>query len=214
MGRKQLEKVNQRFHEWWGKRTEAELELHRLAFSFEEKYFADLRLLTSSVRRALFRCEWLVDGKWCKRESDGHPDISIEGWILKFCRFRKPIDGLCNYKYRTISIKLGLDKKARRAALLHEMIHAYMFQLDLCPEFREWLLLDLHRRLSKRMRPARLQQYINLSTHTVWLDRGHGVLFLLKSLDLDLRFKWDPGTVFAYGREEYFAGKKVRRVED
>ncbi len=31
-----------------------------------------------------------------------------------------------------------------------------------------------------------------------------GGLFLLKSLDLDLRFRWKPGTVFSYERKDYF----------
>jgi hypothetical protein len=33
-------------------------------------------------------------------------------------------------------------------------------------------------------------------------------LFLLKSLDLDLRLGWKLGTVFGYGREDYFTLKR------
>lgn len=193
---------HKRFLEWWENRTPAEWELQSMAFDFEEKHFADLRLTAPSIRKRLLRYqEQGHDGQWYETEDD--IDVSIDGWIFRFRRFREGWLGRCDHKHQTIFVRPGLSNTEHRAALLHEMIHAYEFQLS--PPFREWLLLDLHKRLSKRIKPARLRRYMDVSTHAFFHKSAHGLLFLFKSLDLDLRFKWQPGTVFGYGREDYFA---------
>jgi hypothetical protein len=43
----------------------------------------------------------------------------------------KPLDGLCDYKARTIWIDRSLDKDAKFAAFLHEFIHALLWEHDL-----------------------------------------------------------------------------------
>ncbi|NQT14234.1 MAG: hypothetical protein HQ582_15875 [Planctomycetes bacterium] len=199
------QRTQEHFRDWQRSQTPAESELQDMAFDFQEKYFADLRLVAPSIRRQLF-------GQLYRAEGDP-PDISIDEWIFRFRRFRKSrgIIGWYNGNHQTISIKPDLPSIEHRAALLHEMIHAYEFQLSL-PEsrpYRDWLLLDLHQRMLKRMKPAELRNRMRVSTqrYAILKDTtcgGHGLLFLLKSLDLDRRCRWKLGTVFGYGREDYF----------
>jgi hypothetical protein len=43
----------------------------------------------------------------------------------------KPVDGLCEYKTRTIWIDRSLDEQAKSAAFLHEFLHALLWEHDL-----------------------------------------------------------------------------------
>jgi hypothetical protein len=192
---------HERYRDWWKKRTLAEKELQALAFKYEENYFSDLRLTAPSIRKRVLQFErQLPDGTWtiCEDECE----VTIMKWIFKLRRSTK-FEGQCNWKQRTIYISTGLTDIEYQAALLHELIHAYESQLP--HTFREWLVLDLHSRMTKLVRPRRLSHYVNISTHSLVHEQSHGVLFLLKSLDLDLRFGWKFGTVFGYGRAEYLA---------
>ena len=89
------------------------------------------------------------------------------------------------------------------------MIHAYEFQLS--QPFREWLLLNFHQRMCRRINRTRLQRFMDISTHAEFPNCTHELLFLFKSLDLDLRFRWPFGTVFGYGRKDYFNAARARR---
>ena len=199
---KHLERINQQYEDWFCNRTQEEHELAVMAGDFEERYFADLRLIAPSIRRSLLRVqEQGDDGQWYFTEDDP-PEISIDNWIFRFRRSRAGWSGSCDYKRRTIFIRPGLSSTQHHAALLHEMIHAYEYQLS--GPFCEWLLLDLHRRVARRIAPVRLRRYMNISTHSILYSSTHGLLLLFKSLDLDLRLGWKPGTVFGYGRTDYF----------
>ena len=158
-----------------------------------------MALEESRIVKKLSGHQVLVEGKWVDTTDDIGESVTVEdGWIFRYRRLRK-LEGRCSSKKRTIEIKTGLQSDALKGALLHEMIHAYEAMLP--QPFRDWLLLDLHKRLVKRIGPRLLDRYINLNTHTVLLLRDHGLLFLLKSLQLDERLGWKRGTVFGYGRE-------------
>jgi hypothetical protein len=207
------ERDGERYLRWCENRSAVELELQKIALNFEEKYFKDLRLITPSIRRKLLGCtEQGHDGKWSETEPD-FDDVSIEQWIFRVRRLPEldglPLHGLCEAKRKTISIKPGLSKLERRVGLLHEMIHAYESQLS--QPFREWLLLNFHQRMCRGINRARLQWFMDISTHAQFHTCTHGVLFLVKSLDLDLRFGWKFGTVFGYGRANYFGVRARNR---
>jgi hypothetical protein len=189
----------ERFEKWSDNRSPAECALQSLALEYESRHFRDLRLEDRQIEKSLLEYEWQDDvGRWHRTcrclDSEG-----IDSWIL---RFRRHADwlGLCEPKFRRISIRPGLDDAQRRITLLHEMIHAY--ESILTVPFREWLVLELHRRLVKKISERRLRRFEAASTNAMVHNGAHGVLFLLKSLDLDLRFGWQPGTVFGYGRAD------------
>ena len=87
--------------------------------------------------------------------------------------------------------------------MLHEIIHAYEVML---PEnYREWLLLELDKKLARKITRKQLQSCIDMTLHVVMHhNHYHGLFFLFKSLDLDLRLRWPLGTVFGYGQDEFF----------
>ncbi len=208
-GEETREQHLQNYFNWRSQCTVAEYKLLETACRLEERYFADLRLIAPSVRRRLLRYEVQMEGKWLTTEGDP-PDVSIVEWIFRIVdtiEQSKDCLGLCDYTSRAIYIASSLNDEDRRGTLLHELIHAYEFQLQY--EMREWLALDLYRRLLRRMSAAKVHRYMDANNHGLFLVGGHGVLFLLKSLELDMRLKWKPGTVFGYGRDDYF-GEKPR----
>lgn len=186
-----------KYVKWVRTRQPAEAELHREAFEFESRYFSDICLTSPRVIKNLLRYEVEDDdGGVLEVSTDVH--VGLTGWILRYRAFPPGSLGQCNWKTKTIAIRAGLAEPERTATLLHEMIHAYEWQLSM--GFREWLLLDLYKQLCKRIKPTQLDRYIAASTHMEIKEAGHGVLFLLKSLDIDLRRKWELGTCFGYGR--------------
>jgi hypothetical protein len=202
-----LERQQRQFKEWFGSRTPEEYELAVEAACLED-YFADLQLKSKAIVKRLLTYKMKSeDGRWITVDDDALEEGTegLDSWIFRFRRFRELL-GLCDPKRKTIFIKPGLPKDEHRATLLHEMIHAYESKLP--RQFAEWLILDLYQRVSRRLPERRLNSYIDLSTHIFIHHVQHGLLFLLKSLDLDLRLGWKPGKVFGYGREDCFADVK------
>ena len=85
------------------------------------------------------------------------------------------------------------------------MIHAHEINLEeLHPFYREILILCLYKKLSAQIPDL----YDRVVAHTNEIfgikitksGGNHGVLFFLKSLDLDLKMGYALGTVCGYGR--------------
>jgi len=200
---------NRRFLHWLTTTaTDAERKLRMTAVEYENRYFQDLTLKDGRSQKKLATCEIQNEGgKWIKCQSDLQLDVTLsQGWIFRYRRLKSL--GRCSYRQRRIEIKAGIDGDEFKGTLLHEMIHAYEDML--VPPFREWLLLDIYKRMEKKLGERTLHRYIDTNTHAVFLQSGHGVLFLLKSLQLDERFGWKRGTVFGYGRDDLFNKKEPR----
>lgn len=181
----------------------AELDLRKRAIKYEARFFKDLTLEEKRIEKKLASYQMEVEGQWVDAVDDLQLDVCIHsGWIFRYRRSRKHF-GLCRYKQRTIDIRLGLPPQEEKGTLLHEMIHAYEYMLY--PSLREWLLLDLYRRLRQCIGERKTHRFIDANTHSVTRESAHGSLFLLKSLDLDERLSWKHGTVFGYGREHLFS---------
>jgi hypothetical protein len=96
--------------------------------------------------------------------------------------------------------------------ILHEMIHAYerMLLLDNSISgqiFRDTLTLCLYNSLKPKINDLdiRILDHSHVSRQWRLNNTGgfHGILFFLKSLDLDIRLGVKLGTVCGYGREEF-----------
>jgi hypothetical protein len=175
--------------------ADSDPKLRIMMLRYEQQYFKDLALKSAPLARGLLR----------DNEDDGSntEGISLNGWSIKTKdRIRKDsdLDGICRVSSRTILLKKGLPKRRIVPVLLHEMIHAYEFQLS--QPRRELILVYLYGRLAKKLGEPRLQAFIDLHTHGALYVPDHSLLFLLKSLDLDVRLKKAFGTVAAYGRME------------
>lgn len=90
------------------------------------------------------------------------------------------------------------------ADVLHEMIHCYEEQLDkLSPALRELVLIHVWDNIKDKIADleSRITKFLEIIDHDELEGQGgrHGLLFLLKSYDLDLRLDLPLGTVFGYG---------------
>lgn len=179
---------------WWGTITPEELDLQGRASELEEKYFSDMVLLDHEEELA--GCEIKRNGEWVKVKGNlSELDINIDGWRFKVLRYLKGgCSGRCAGNERLIEV--ARKYKDDDNTLLHEMIHAYEFML---PEhYKRYLTIKLYKK------PYNLIDDIDrLLVADLHIDNlVHAPLFLLKSIDLDLRLGEKIGTVYGYGRED------------
>ncbi|HOC37652.1 MAG TPA: hypothetical protein PKJ77_00055, partial [Thermodesulfobacteriota bacterium] len=100
-------------------------------------------------------------------------------------------------QFKSIPLTTGRDLEY---TLLHEMIHAYE---SLIPQaLQQYLVLFLYGKLSETFGTGELDRIIRTEQHC--LAVVHDLLFLLKSLDLDLAMDLAPGAIIDYGSEEFF----------
>lgn len=128
-------------------------------------------------------------------------------------------------KVRRLRNKAGCVRRTRKAinidykhkdmddVLLHEMIHIYVDIIEQFPEYNylyEYLLLYLYRKLSK---VEELQPIIDgllaygdpWHLHTIQNQGGkHNILFILKSLDIDIAQGYKLGTTMGYDFQDFF----------
>lgn len=117
------------------------------------------------------------------------------------------IDNCCGYfnepeQTITITPEYFEDDKT----ILHEMIHLHEFVInDLPLYYHDMVYWSLYKDLRNKI--PKLDEIITGHTHlltsSILYSSGglHDVLFMLKSIDLDIRMKYPLGTVFAYGRD-------------
>lgn len=173
-------------------------------YEFEEKYFTDLTLKDYEKDLAGYRKKLIV--KW---ETDNGDLLVNENmsfidnkWKVKLMRslvYLEGYYGFCNVKERLIAIAEPL--KDHDPTLLHEMIHGYESMLEPYVGYHQFVLIKLYEKL--------LLQIPNLNKIIAWDMHNentvyHSNLFLLKSLDLDIRLKQPFGTVYGYYREYEF----------
>lgn len=84
------------------------------------------------------------------------------------------------------------------------MIHVYelilkSYQLD------DFVLLKLYDELLPKVK--NLKNLINLDKHIAFKE--HSLLFILKSIKLDLELGYNLGTIYAYGREDLYADNLI-----
>jgi len=109
----------------------------------------------------------------------------------------EPIDGNILAKYNDHRISVPPD--VTDDTILHEMIHAHidMLKRSSLSFFSEYLIFALYKKLRRKIKDIdrRIWQqvsYCDFIQQAEW----HGLLFFLKSLDLDLRLEYPLGTVY------------------
>jgi hypothetical protein len=141
------------------------------------------------------------------------PYVSISDWIIKEKQIKaSSCLGRCIVNNLEINIKKGLPESERKITLLHEMIHAYEFELDdvVGRKIREYLLLLVYKKIEKQVRRHEANRILNKIINVLfWQDNFHSLLFVLKSIDLDIRLGLPISSVFGYGKTKFFPTKKV-----
>lgn len=193
----EMQNFSQKHSEWWHRHTVDEYELHGKILEYEEKYFEDMTFQPGS---ALYDIVQTV--------IDMYDYFSLELESQYFTFHIQDLEngtmGQTNFPERKIVI--APKYKNDKSVILHEMIHAY--ELTLQTEhsvLNELLLITLYNKLKPQI--PELDKLINehvelYGQHCVSISGGtHGLLFYLKSLDLDLRCEYKLGTVCGYGRD-------------
>jgi len=177
-------------------------------FEYEDQYFEDFTLKPDSILHDLLVYE-VQDKKGNTFEDfDDLPAVMElgENYTFKIKKLKNCI-GVCNT--RLMKITIDPEYAENSAVILHEMIHAY---IDLFKKSKyaiietlfECLLLRLYNDLKTKI--PDLEKRIIEHTHTIGQEDfkgkgSHGLLFFLKSLDLDLRLGLPLGRIYGYGRE-------------
>jgi hypothetical protein len=186
----------------------------------ELKYFEDMTFREDSITHD-FICEQFQNKETGELHEMGIDlerilDLSIRTYRVKVSKLRSCI-GQCDYRKRII--KIHSDHADHQELLLHEMIHAYVEQLKNDKDYtHRWLRETLRDLLTfclyKKLTPliANLDDLILEHTHVMTqkaiseVGGAHGLLFLLKSFDLDLRLEIPLGSIRGYDNFGYIKG--------
>ena len=170
---------------------------------FEDRYFKDMNFELKELKDIFLKYQIQNDdGTWdtCYEQ----PFFGISGRYRFFYEemSKDYVIGYCDTEKKEIHIskKIESNKKEVKNVLLHEMIHGYE---DIIPEtYRQYLVIFLYQRLIKKLGKRKLCSMILEDQHSLRVE--HSLLFLLKSLTLDIARRLPHGTIMGYGREEYF----------
>jgi len=195
--------------------------LNSEALKYEEAFFEDMTLQPGSIAGDVFLK--YEDEVFSKKKNKEYWSAKGAGYNLSIRQFSfrvksfKDAEAVIRYKEKIIFIDPELinEPKALRAAVLHEMIHAYDLALDRCfpLPFRDMLITRLYDILKIKIEnlDKHLMAFSHLGNQYRFLGSGqgeHGLLFFLKSLDLDIRTGLPFGTVC--GQCVYIPKKKMR----
>lgn len=165
-----------------------------------ENLFDDMCIAKSSIMG-----KYLDTPQGSLKEDTYH--FSIDAHYYKFIVTETTENGETDIFERTIKINPQFvdDKNI----ILHEMIHAHEHILSLVnPLLKETLILELYKKLFSVLKnlDCIIYNHANISHNSDLAGLGgyHGVLFLLKSLDLDLRLNNNLFTIFGYNYNKTF----------
>ena len=182
-------------------------ELAKKVAEYDKAYFGDMRFEKGSVAGGI-----LLDANnnaYKKKESDefwADPfNISLNKYTFRV-RHIKDESTAAEVNAKTKVVTIDPREAEDMNVILHEMIHAYEWELDLISllPFWETLLVRLYDSLKGKTKNLDnlIMAYADYENQYVFTTNHygiHGILFFLKSLDLDLRLGWPIGTVMGYG---------------
>jgi hypothetical protein len=185
------------FHEWLLTRTEDEARLFSNAIGLQEKYFKDMTL--EKYAKQLTKYQDVNTGQIIINGFDQTVNLNISSWRFNIVEDSVDYGGCCNYLERVI--KIPESNKNDKFTLLHEMIHAFEWMLSQeCETYKQFLIVELYKKLVLKI--PNLNKLMLTDIHSIF--HIHSVLFMLKSLDLDLRLKRPLGSIYAYGRSRLY----------
>lgn len=181
---------------------------------YDEKYFADMRFETKYLERKFARMEILDDdGNWKDILTDPpmkEDSFFVADWSIKLVdNINDYAVGRCNREDMIIEILTDVKGfREQKYVLLHELIHVYEYLYERNRGYKgyeQYLVLHLYKRLEKKIGKNKFNSLIDTGLNFELIrDCLHSLLFLFKSLELDLKLKKPFGTIYGYGREDYF----------
>ena len=181
--------------EYWNSLNDQDKALLETMSEYEAKYFEDMTLK-----------------KLCDINNDVFDSLEFSIGVNLDDTFKAHISNLEDcagvYSPDTNTITISSEYKTDKTIILHEMTHYYVFKLEqLWSCYAEWLLLRLYNKLSTEISDLdsrvmahieRLHYDAEQNTHG-----AHGILFFLKSYELDIGCGYELGTVCGYERESF-----------
>lgn len=193
------------YNEWFEQQTNETSTLHIKSIMYED-LFDDMCIAKSSIMG-----KYLDTPYGSLKEDTNH--LSLDAFYYKIIISETSFDSETDIYDRTIRINPQFvnDKNI----ILHEMIHAHEHILSLVnPILKETLTLELYKHLLPKFKDldSIIYNHANISHNSDLAKLGgyHGLLFMLKSLDLDFRCGNKPFTIFGYNYNHYF--KKLNLI--
>ena len=195
-----------------------ELEIWRKMLGYDEEYFLDMKFGKPEIRREFGRIEVKEKMGTSKEYIEDSP-LSTEAscytakWIIRLVdKTKDEMMAQCVKENKEIKITKGLDKNRLKFTLLHELIHVYEAlyeEFKYCEIYKQWLCIYLYESIKKRIGEKLIKKILEYELNYFIFRESryrsfHSLLFLFKSLDLDLYLGKRFGTVYGYGREELF----------
>lgn len=186
----------EQFRKWAETATPEERELQCRCYDYAEEYFEDMTLSEGTMMGDVME----IASEWYDYLPKGIEDARLRFLIVDSDEY----SGSFNATERVLKI----DRRylSDKSVILHELIHFFEWHLEteypLC--IRELLVIRLYKKLLPQIQDLdeRITAHCELFEHEETFRHGgeHGVLFFLKSLDLDIRCGYPLGTVCGYGR--------------
>lgn len=196
------------FLEWRSSAPHEDIKLHDRLYELSE-YFSDMLFEEGSPTGELLKCQSkLKDGSLL----DDTIDIPDELKCFSYTYFKtkvEPIKNNCAGYFNLNEQLLCVSREYLKddSILLHEMIHLHEHVLNVLPLFyHDTMIWTLYIDLEKKIKD--LDEIISghahiLSQQKLYSEGGlHDILFLLKSLDLDIKMGYSLGTVCGYEAKE------------
>ena len=191
--------LKKEYNKWVEQQTDEISNLHINALMYEN-LFDDMCIAKSSIMG-----KYLDTPQGSLKEDTYH--FSIDAHYYKFIVTETTENGETDIFERTIKINPQFvdDKNI----ILHEMIHAHEHILSLVnPLLKETLIVELYKHLLLKFKDLDciIYNHANISHNSDLAELGgyHGLLFMLKSLDLDFRCGNEPFTIFGYDYNRTF----------
>jgi len=213
-------KIEQNRNNPYSQMNDEEFVFRDTMIGYDNKYFSDFNFKERKLIRDFvsYRAYYEEKRRWVNVTDDLYLDYEIKEWIVKIRDNLDDGDGICYPKDKRIELRRQNSKRDMKLVLLHEMIHAKESKFN--EYIRQYLSIYLMDKL-KSKNNSDLNKFLIKECHvTTYVPPAHSILFLLKSLDLDLRLKKSFGTIFGYSKTfeeekaklEYY--KKEKEIKD
>lgn len=172
--------------------------------------FNDMLFQPGTSTYDLVKCQYKgEDGDWKDTEFDPPEELAYFAYTFFKFKVDDDIDAEGFYNHHEQLLCLTHETMKQDHAILHEMIHLHESVINELPlYFHDMVYWALYKELRNRIPDldTMITDHAHILTGSqIYANGGlHDILFLLKSLQLDICKGYPLGTVFAYGREDDF----------
>lgn len=190
-----------KYNEWLNNQTEDIINLH-IKVTMLEDYFDDMILDKKSIMGKYLKTPF-------KHYINDTESLSLDAHFYRLYIYDniEKYDAILNKSSRSIIINRSCVNNQN--IILHEMLHAHEQIINsINPIIRDTLIIELYNKLKKFITSIDeiIYNHANIYHNMQLTEIGgeHSLLFLLKSLELDLRCNNELFTIFGYDYNRHF----------